>query len=39
MTGPASRVVKTEPSDFLGSGQYFYGRKLIQPITQDTVAA
>jgi hypothetical protein len=36
MAALASGVMKTGPSDFPGSGQYFYGRKLIQLTIQDT---
>jgi hypothetical protein len=39
MTEPASGVAKTGPFGFPGSGQYFCSRKLIQPITQDTIIA
>jgi hypothetical protein len=36
MARPTSGAVKTGPSDFPGSGQYFYCRKLIQQPIQDT---
>jgi hypothetical protein len=39
MAGPTSGDVKTGPTDFPRSGQYFCGRKLIQLIIQDTATA
>jgi hypothetical protein len=36
MARPASRVVKTRPSGFPGSGQYFYGREFVRRPIQDT---
>jgi hypothetical protein len=39
MAGPTSGKIKTGPTDFPRSGQYFCGRKLIQPIIQDTATA
>jgi hypothetical protein len=36
MARPASGVIKTEPSGFPVSGQYFYDRKIVQQPIQDT---
>jgi hypothetical protein len=36
MVRPTSGVVKTGPSGFPRSGQYFYDRKLVQQSVQDT---
>jgi hypothetical protein len=38
MIGPTSGVAKVGPYSFPRSGQYFSGRKFIQPTTQDTIA-
>jgi hypothetical protein len=38
MTTPTSGVVKTRPFGFQGSGQYFYGTKLVQQPIQDVAA-
>jgi hypothetical protein len=37
MARPTSGVAETGSSDFLGSGQYFCGKKLVQQPIQDTV--
>jgi hypothetical protein len=38
MAWPASGVMKIGPSSFPGSGQYFYGSKLVWQPIQGTVA-